>query len=88
MLPETIPLDVNFVTPENWGYIFAIKTGSANFSHLVLGKGWVKAGYQGIDGTLYRAHDKKPMVCLEEKDFFKLIGVKYIEPEGRGLTYT
>jgi DNA polymerase/3'-5' exonuclease PolX len=36
MLPEGIALDLFFATRENWGLIFAIRTGSADYSHLVL----------------------------------------------------
>src|SRR5690348_6628702 len=52
ILPEGIKLDLFFAEHENWGLIFAIRTGSAEYSHKVLAAGWVKAGYQSRDGYL------------------------------------
>lgn len=77
-------VDINMCTAENWGYIMAIKTGSAMFSHHVLAKGWVKAGYFGDQGTLRRVYDHQEVVIPEEKDLFKPIGINYVEPDRRG----
>jgi DNA polymerase/3'-5' exonuclease PolX len=67
--------------------IFAIRTGSKDFSHQVLACGWVKAGYISEDGFLWRkGSNVEPCILVdvpEEKDLFNLIGVKYLEPEFR-----
>lgn len=47
-----INLDLFVLTPDNWGWLFAVRTGSADFSHNVLAKGWAKMGYHGIGGML------------------------------------
>ena len=81
ILPDGIKLDLFFAEPENWGLIFAIRTGSADFSHKVLANGWVKAGYKSQDGYLWHGRDKYN--CREEIDLFNRIGVPYIEPKDR-----
>jgi len=78
MLPEGIKLDLFMCTKENWGLISAIRTGSDQYSHEVLGKGWVRAGYKSVEGMLYKNGFAIPV--YEERDLFNLIGVKYIEP--------
>jgi len=80
LLPSGIKLDLFCATPENWGYIFAIRTGSAEFSQKLAGK-WVAAGYKGQDGMLTR--NGKPFPVKEEQDLFNMLHVSYVEPEFR-----
>lgn len=80
-LPEGINLDLFFATEKNWGLIFAIRTGSAEYSHKILGIGWVRAGYKSKEGTLYKSD--QAIEVREETDLFNLIGIDYIEPEKR-----
>jgi len=47
-----VKLDIFMCQKENWGNIFAIRTGSADFSHKVLATGWVKKGYESEGGFL------------------------------------
>jgi DNA polymerase/3'-5' exonuclease PolX len=85
ILPEGIKLDLFMVTAENWGLQFAIRTGSADYSHFVLGHSWVKNGFGCIDGYLHR-YTRGEAIKLEtpdEREFFKLIGVKWTEPKDR-----
>jgi DNA polymerase/3'-5' exonuclease PolX len=44
---------------------------------------WVKRGYKSVNG--YLTKDGAIIPTPEEKDFFNLIGVPYIEPEHRHL---
>ncbi|MCB0748533.1 MAG: hypothetical protein KDC90_13820 [Ignavibacteriae bacterium] len=81
ILPEGIALDLFFADKENWGLIYAIRTGSADYSHHVLGKAWVRQGYRSVEG--YLCSNGERIAVPEEEDLFKLIGVKYIEPEKR-----
>ena len=83
ILPEGIKLDLFFAEPENWGLIFAIRTGSAEYSHKVLASSWVKAGYVSRDGYLWHGRDKYN--CREEEDLFRRIGIKWVEPKYRNL---
>lgn len=81
ILPEGIKLDLFFAEPGNWGYIFAIRTGSAEYSHEVLARGWVAHGYKGKDGWL--TFNGRPIHLPEEKDLIKRCGVKFVPPEMR-----
>jgi len=83
VLPEGIKLDLFIANKRNWGLIFAIRTGSADFSHNVLATGWVKKGYHSVNGMLIK--DGKEVEVREEKDLFDLIGIPYMGPELRNL---
>lgn len=83
VLPEGIVLDLFFAEEGNWGNIFAMRTGSADYSHKVLATQWVKKGFESIDGYLWR-EDERYDIC-EESDLFKLIGIPYIAPEYRNI---
>jgi DNA polymerase/3'-5' exonuclease PolX len=83
ILPTGIKLDLFFAVPENWGMIYAIRTGSADYSHKVLGAGWVKKGYKSIDGHLTANGHR--VIIAEEKDLFDKIGIPFVEPEFRNL---
>lgn len=83
ILPDGIKLDLFFAEAENWGLIYAIRTGSAEYSHKVLAAGWVKAGYQSRDGYLWHGRDKYN--CREEVDLYNRIGLTWIEPEFRNV---
>ena len=78
-------LDLFFPTVDNWGYQLAIRTGPADFSHKVLARGWVKAGYESREGVLYgRSFAARSIVHIrEEAELFHLIGLKFIQPEDR-----
>lgn len=83
ILPEGIKLDLFIAEEGNWGSIFAIRTGSAEYSHKVLANGWVRQGFKSQDGYLYRNGEKYEV--REEKDLFRLIGIPYMNPEDRNL---
>jgi DNA polymerase/3'-5' exonuclease PolX len=81
ILPEGIKLDLFMANIRNWGLIFAIRTGSARYSHKILACGWVKRGYKSINGMLTK--NGREIEVREEKDLFNLIGVAYIQPNQR-----
>ena len=83
ILPEGIKLDLFIANEKNWGLIFAIRTGSANFSHKILACGWVKKGYHSVNGILIK--DGKEIEVREERDLFNLIGISYVGPGLRNL---
>ena len=82
-LPDGIALDLFFATSENWGLIYAIRTGSAAYSHHVLARGWVRNGYESKNGMLTR--NGAPVATPEERDLFRMAGEKWIPPEERNL---
>jgi len=81
VLPEGINLDLFFATEDNWGVIFAIRTGSAEFSHKVLAVGWSKLGYKSENGILIK--DGQKYYIHEEIDLFNLLNLDYVYPEDR-----
>jgi DNA polymerase/3'-5' exonuclease PolX len=83
ILPEKITLDLFFAEKNNWGLIYAIRTGSADYSYNVLATGWVKNGYKSENGYLTRGG--RIYFTPEEKDLFEKAGVKWIEPKYRNL---
>ncbi len=85
-LPEGINLDLFIVIePAQWGVIFTIRTGPADFSHkLVTLKsfgGYLPGDCKVHDGGVYRGGVLIPMP--EEKDFWDFVGLRWIEPEKR-----
>ncbi len=83
--PDGIMLDIFFATPINWGYILAIRTGSAKYSHQVLAKSWVAMGYKGQGGNLTRRG--QVVNVEEEKTLFALINIDYVEPQFREVIF-
>lgn len=83
ILPGGMVLDLFFADRTNWGLIYAIRTGSAAYSHEVLAKGWVARGYHSSEGRLL--YQGKEVPVLEEEDLFRRIGIRYVEPEYRNL---
>lgn len=83
ILPSGIKLDIFFATPENWGLIYAIRTGSSDYSHKVLATGWVKRGYKSEGGMLMS--NGRPVIIREEEDLFDIIGVPFVSPEKRNV---
>lgn len=88
MLPEGIKLDLFFATEATWGMVYAIRTGSANFSQKMAYR-WSKKGYKSsgnylsrLDGGFceLRGYD---FSFSEEKELFSFLGMPYIEPEFR-----
>ena len=83
-LPEGIMLDLFFATKENWGLIYAIRTGSADYSHFVLAAGWVKNGFKSMDGMLHN-REGHAIVVPEEEDLFRIAGVPWTDPINRSM---
>lgn len=84
--PTGIKIDLFFAVPYNWGLIFAIRTGSADYSHHVLASGWVKRGYRSSGGILFDSKKEGEAVyLLEEKDLFDLLNIPMPEPSRRDI---
>ena len=82
-IAEGIKLDLFFADRENWGLIYAMRTGSADYSHKVLATEWVKNGYKSEGGYLHSNGER--VTIPEEEDLFKLIGLSYLAPELRNF---
>lgn len=83
ILPEGIKIDIFFAEEENFGLIFAIRTGSLEYNRKILIPGLNRQGFKSDGGYLFR--DGERYEVREEKDLFRLIGIPYVEPEYRNL---
>lgn len=83
ILPEGIKVDIFFAVPDNWGLIYAIRTGSADYSHKTLARTWSKKGYKSVDGHLTILASNQRVPVREEKDLFFRLGLDYVEPTER-----
>lgn len=80
-LPEhDCKLDLFLAKPDNFGTIFLIRTGSAEFSQAVV----TKAKHQGTpcEGGYFTQNGKR-VYTPEEIDVFKLLDLDYVEPVER-----
>jgi DNA polymerase/3'-5' exonuclease PolX len=86
-LPEGVNLDLFIVLPPaQWGVIFALRTGGAEFSRrLVTPKpyGYLPREYVIKDGAVHRADTGEIVPTPEEEDFLALCGVANIPPQER-----
>lgn len=78
---KRVALDLFIADATNFGLIYAIRTGSSEYSHKVLAQGWVKKGYKSEGGFLTQAG--KVYEVPEEIDLFNRIGIPYCEPKNR-----
>lgn len=78
-------IDLFLTLPSNWGNIFAIRTGSSDFSRwLVTPVSWAGAmpiGMRQKDGYLWRGETR--IDCPEESDLFAALGLPFIPLEDR-----
>lgn len=88
ILPENIQLDLFIVLPPaQWGVIFAIRTGGAEFSRRLvtsrLHGGFLPNDLIVHDGAVHRADTDEIVHTPEESDFFALCGLDYIPAKER-----
>lgn len=78
-------VDLFLCTPETWGCIFMIRTGSAEFTRKMVTKisrgGWCPNDMRFLDGRLLR--DGNLLDTPEEMDVFRELGMAYVPPEQR-----
>lgn len=80
---QDIQVDFFTATPENWGWIFLIRTGSADFSHR-MAKCLNRKGYTSAEGFVRKIQNpEKRIKTPDESDIFRLADVPWIEPKDR-----
>lgn len=95
LLRDQTKLDLFMPRPADFGRIFAIRTGSKEFS-CRLALRWTQMGFTGIGGYLTRAGEscklrgqwieKGEVVAFKtEKAFFDFLGIDYVEPRARSV---
>lgn len=85
MLPEAVKLDLFLCTPQNWGWIFALRTGSSDFNQFVLLRKIKEAGYTTENGQV--CINGTPIWVREETDLFERIKLDFVPPEQRNYTH-
>ena len=82
ILPSGIKLDLFFAERGNWGNIFAMRTGSADYSRYMLAGTWSNLGYASKEGYLYDNNGVR-IEIREEEELFKLLSIPFAEPKDR-----
>jgi len=77
---EGVKLDLFLARAENFGLIYAIRTGSAEYSRALVTHA-ARIGMPSIEG--YLTHGGAPVHTPEERDVFDALRVKWIPPEDR-----
>lgn len=85
-MPGGVNLDLFIVLhPAQWGVIFLIRTGSAEFSQKIVTQkikgGNLPSDCRVKDGAIWRGETM--LSTPEEKDFFDLCGMEFVPPEKR-----
>jgi DNA polymerase/3'-5' exonuclease PolX len=82
LLPCGLTLDLFMPHPDGYGLILAIRTGSADWSHLRLATAWKRADFHSYKGLL-RREDGSVVPCRTERELFDTIGLPWVEPVDR-----
>lgn len=87
-LAEGMSLDLFIVIPPaQWGVIYMIRTGSAEFSHRMVTPrrmgGKLPSQYHISEGALWQGRELLP--TPEEADYFRLCGMEPPDPEERSI---
>lgn len=87
---RAISIDLFIVTPPaQWGVIFALRTGPADYSHWLVTQrskgGAMPAEAYCKDGAIW--YDDIPLPMVDEREFFTFLDLEYIEPEKRRPTW-
>lgn len=84
-LPDGLKFEIYLTTPEKWGCIFTIRTGSADFSHKLVTKrrdgGFCPSNLHFKDGRIWNGD--QVLDTPEEIDVFNALNMEWIEPELR-----
>lgn len=86
---SSVMLDIFLTTPEQWGVIYTIRTGSADFAQWLVTPrnkgGALPSNLQVKDGliTCRGFQEVKVIPTLEEADVFEVVHLDYILPEKR-----
>lgn len=78
--PRGLKMDVFLCTPQNWGAILLIRTGSAQFSQALV------THARNVGRSCHEGHFTKNCRAVdtpEERDVFDMLGLEYVEPAAR-----
>jgi activating signal cointegrator 1 len=80
---EDVQVDLFITRPDAWGAIFTIRTGPHDFSTELVTHLKHNTPYRQQDGGLVDERNGEVVPVPEERDYFRLAGLPYIEPEQR-----
>ena len=84
LIVDGVKVQLFIADGDNWGYILAIRTGSADWAHHVMMQRLKDCRYEPRDGYL---HSKGHIVPVpDERTLFKLMHIPFIEPCERANT--
>lgn len=81
ILPNGMQIEMYFADEENFGYLKTLRTGSSDFNKKVMLPALTRQGLVAKDG--YITQDGHRIRVETEEQFFKIMGIRYIEPEDR-----
>lgn len=88
-IPWAVKVDVFIVTPETWGVLLMIRTGSGIFSRNMVSSpsvgGFMPDHFKVQDGRIWC--DGQMLETPEEEDVFRAYGMAYVRPEDRTDDY-
>lgn len=82
---ESVGVDLFITTPPQWGYILSLRTGPSEFNerwNTQRNKGGLLPSQYRFEGGWLWCGDQR-IDTPDEKEFFDLIGIGWIEPEQR-----
>jgi DNA polymerase/3'-5' exonuclease PolX len=80
LVEDSIKLDLFLASPENYGLIMAIRTGSAEFSQALMTYAKHRTPYH-VEGGYLRDREGAVLETPEERDVFKALKVDYVLPK-------
>lgn len=80
---ELAQVDLFITTPESWGAIFTIRTGPSSFSEALVTHIKNHTPYRQQGGVIIVEATGEVVPIPEERDYFELVGLPYIEPAER-----
>jgi len=81
-LLEGVKVEIAMAHPDNYGNLVLIRTGSAEFTKMMMTE-VLRKGFNQKDGFLYK---RDQIISIpDEMIYFKTIGVPYVQPEKRNL---
>jgi DNA polymerase/3'-5' exonuclease PolX len=80
LLADGVNLEISMCTNDNWGCLTMIRTGDSDFTHMMMIRAR-KLGFEQRDGYLWK--DDKRLSIPDERIYFEVLNLPYIEPEMR-----
>lgn len=90
-LPQGISLELYITTPAQWGVMYTLRTGCAEFSEALVTQrvkgGVLPSNLYVRDGRMWRAGEDEPLETPEEEDVFRAAQLPWLAPWERGETW-